>query len=56
MSKLKNKLSNLLSGNARRKPKHRVEEGPQLGWSAADLSPDELVDDDWIRANTKAVK
>lgn len=27
-----------------------------LGWSAADVEPHELVDDEWIKNNTKEVK
>lgn len=34
-------------------PEHLDPDGPTKGWSAADLSEDELVDDEWIKENTK---
>lgn len=34
-------------------PVHLVRGGEAKGWSATDISNDELVDDDWIAANTK---
>lgn len=37
-------------------PNHLVEDGPQRGWSAHDLTEDELVDDEWIANNTKVVE
>lgn len=36
-------------------PEHTIEAGPFLGWSAKDVSDDELVDDDWIKQNTQEV-
>lgn len=36
-------------------PAARVEPDPVEGWSAADLSPDELVDDEFIAANSGRV-
>lgn len=37
-------------------PEHLVEGGDTKGWSAKDVSDDELVDDDWIKANTEELK
>lgn len=36
-------------------PEHLDPEGPEKGWSAADLSEDELVDDDWIAKNVEVL-
>lgn len=37
-------------------PAHRlIDEPVQHGWAAADVTPDEYVDDEWIRENTKEV-
>jgi hypothetical protein len=41
----------------RKRAKHLHPDGKVLGdWSAKDISPDELVSDDWIRQNTRRVQ
>lgn len=37
-------------------PIHNDDDGHLKTWSALDLSEDELVDDEWIRNNTKEVQ
>lgn len=37
-------------------PDHDLAEGLEKDWSASDLSPDELVDDNWIARNIKGVE
>lgn len=36
-------------------PEHKGAEGHLKSWSAAGITEDELVDDDWIRRHTKEV-
>jgi hypothetical protein len=37
------------------KPQRLRQEPVEHGWSASQVSPDEYVDDEWIKANTKEV-
>lgn len=38
------------------KPKHKFKGGEKKGWTRAEFDDSFLVDDDWIKNNTKEVK